>query len=30
VRNGMYGRGVGLDSVLGNMSTEVKNCAMGQ
>jgi hypothetical protein len=27
VRNGMYGRGVGLDSVLGNMATEVKTCA---
>jgi hypothetical protein len=26
VRNGMYGRGVGLDSVLGSMSTEVKTC----
>jgi hypothetical protein len=26
VRNGMYGRGVGLDSVLGNMATEVKSC----
>ena len=26
IRNGMYGRGVGLDSQLGNMATEVKNC----
>jgi hypothetical protein len=26
VRNGMYGRGVGLDSVLGNMAAEVKRC----
>ncbi|HSC27474.1 MAG TPA: hypothetical protein VLD67_09380, partial [Vicinamibacterales bacterium] len=27
VRNGMYGRGVGLDSVLGNIATEVRQCA---
>jgi hypothetical protein len=26
VRNGMYGRGVGLDSILGNMAAEVKRC----
>ena len=26
IRNGMYGRGVGLDSQLGNMATEVKTC----
>ena len=26
VRNGMYGRGVGLDSVLGNMASEVRSC----
>jgi hypothetical protein len=26
VRNGMYGRGVGLDSVLGSISSEVKTC----
>jgi hypothetical protein len=26
VRNGMYGRGVGLDSVLGQMSAEVAQC----
>jgi hypothetical protein len=26
VRNGMYGAGVGLDSVLGNMLTEVESC----
>jgi hypothetical protein len=30
VRNGMYGRGVGLDSVLGNMATEVKSCTASQ
>ena len=30
VRNGMYGRGVGLDSVLGNMASEVKSCATSQ
>lgn len=29
VRNGMYGRGVGLDSVLGNMMNDVKSCAAG-
>lgn len=27
VRNGMYGRGVGLDSVLANMAAEVAQCA---
>lgn len=26
VRNGMYGRGVGLDSVLGNIESDVKMC----
>lgn len=26
VRNGMYARGVGLDSVLGNISAEVRGC----
>jgi hypothetical protein len=30
VRNGMYGRGVGLDSVLGSMSAEVKTCRTEQ
>lgn len=30
VRNGMYGRGVGLDSVLGNMVSDVKSCASTQ
>lgn len=30
VRNGMYGRGVGLDSVLGHMGTEVKSCSTTQ
>ena len=30
VRNGMYGRGVGLDSVLGDMADEVKSCAITQ
>jgi hypothetical protein len=30
VRNGMYGRGVGLDSVLGSMSAEVKSCRTTQ
>jgi hypothetical protein len=29
IRNGLYGRGVGLDSVLGNMSGEVRSCATG-
>lgn len=27
VRNGMYGRGVGLDNVLGNISNEVRSCS---
>jgi hypothetical protein len=30
VRNGMYGRGVGLDSVLGSISAEVKTCRTQQ
>jgi hypothetical protein len=30
IRNGMYGRGVGLDSVLGSISAELKNCRTQQ
>ena len=30
VRNGTYGRGVGLDSILGNIASEVRTCQAAQ